>query len=108
MKWWKVAANNPRALREFADFLQGSVEAIPRVKGLSIINDCEENHRLLKKTALVDCAQMELNVVEELDKSGDYASSLSFTLFVQKEARIALNPTAFPLTINIKQQRRGY
>lgn len=48
-KWPKIAANDPIALREFADFLQGCVEAIPHVKGLAILNDCEENHKLLKK-----------------------------------------------------------
>lgn len=49
MKWPKISANDPTALREFADFLQGCAEAIPHVKGLSILNDCEENHKLLKK-----------------------------------------------------------
>lgn len=49
MKWPKIAANDPIALREFADFLQGCVEATPHVKGLDILNYCEENHKLLKK-----------------------------------------------------------
>ncbi len=48
-RWPKITANNPTALREFADFLQGCVEAIPHVKGLTILNDCEENQRLVNK-----------------------------------------------------------
>ncbi|KAI2645699.1 Laminin subunit alpha-5 [Labeo rohita] len=37
MKWPKIAANDSIALREFADFLQGCVEAIPHVKGLEFM-----------------------------------------------------------------------
>jgi len=48
MNWSKIA-NDPRALREFADFLQGCAEAMPHVKGLFILHDCKENHKLLKK-----------------------------------------------------------
>ncbi|KAL0147052.1 hypothetical protein M9458_057576 [Cirrhinus mrigala] len=45
----KIEVNDPLALRDFTDFLQGCVKAIPHVKGLAILNDCEENHKLLKK-----------------------------------------------------------
>lgn len=47
MKWPKVY--DPASLQEFSDFLQGCVEAIQYVKGLSILNDCEDNYILLKK-----------------------------------------------------------
>lgn len=46
MKWPKIAAHDPRSLQEFADFLLGCAETMPHVKGLSILNDCEENHKL--------------------------------------------------------------
>ncbi|CAI5640766.1 unnamed protein product, partial [Oreochromis niloticus] len=49
MRWPKISANDPLALREFADFLKGCSEAITYIKGLAILNDCEENHKLLKK-----------------------------------------------------------
>lgn len=49
MKWPKINSNDSSALREFADFLKGCAEAMPHVKGLAILNDCEENHKLLKK-----------------------------------------------------------
>lgn len=49
MKWPKIGTNDPLSLREFTGFLQGCVEAVPHVKGLDILNDCEENYKLLKK-----------------------------------------------------------
>lgn len=72
MKWPKIAANDPKAVREFADFLQSCLEAIPHVKGLSILNDCEENQKLLKKLPEWMVRRWSRIVVEELDRSGDY------------------------------------
>ncbi|KAI7806542.1 hypothetical protein IRJ41_007791 [Triplophysa rosa] len=84
--------NDPVSLREFSDFLQGCVEAIPHVKGLTILNDCEENYKLLKK--LPDWIVRNWNkiVVEELDSSGDYPSFKRFSEFMQKESKLVCNP----------------
>ncbi|XP_073718035.1 uncharacterized protein [Misgurnus anguillicaudatus] len=101
-KWPKIAANDPIALREFADFLQGCVEAIPHVKGLSILNDCEENHKLLKKLPEWMIRRWSRIVVEELDRSGEFPSFAHFTGFMQEEARVACNPIASPLLMNLK------
>lgn len=94
MKWPKVGPNDSFALRDFADFLKSCAEAMPHVKGLSILNDSEENHKLLKK--LPDWIVRKWNriVVEELDASGEYPTFERFTGFVQKESRIACNPIA--------------
>lgn len=102
LKWPKIAANDPRALREFADFLLGCAEAMPHVKGLSILNDCEENHKILNKLPEWMVHRWNRIVIEELDRSGDYPSFLHFTEFMQKEARVACNPIASPLMINMK------
>ena len=72
MKWPKVSTNEPLALREFADFLQSCTEAIPYVKGLAILNECEENHKLLKKLPEWIVRKWSRIVVDELDTSGRY------------------------------------
>lgn len=102
MKWPKVSANDPLALREFADFLQGCVEAMPHVKGLAILNDCEENHKLLKKLPEWIVRKWSRVVVRELDASENYPSLSCFTKFIQMEARIACNPIASPFLISHK------
>lgn len=48
MRWPNISVAD-LLYSEFADFLQGCAEAIPHVQGLSILSDCEENHKLLKK-----------------------------------------------------------
>lgn len=101
-KWPKITANDPLALRQFADFLRGCVEAIPHVQGLAILNDCEENHKLLKKLPDWMVRRWSRIVVGVLDGSGDYPSFACFTDFLQREARIACNPIASPLLMNVK------
>lgn len=102
MRWPKITTNDPLALQEFADFLQGCTEAIPHVKGLAILNDCEENHKLLKKLPEWVVRKWSRIVVEELDSSGSYPDLACFTKFLSKEARIACNPIASPLLMNFK------
>ncbi|XP_065108476.1 uncharacterized protein [Paramisgurnus dabryanus] len=101
-RWPRINTNDPLALQEFADFLQGCTEAIPYVKGLAILNDCEENHKLLKKLPEWIVRKWSRIIVEELDTSGSYPDLACFTRFLSKEARIACNPIASPLLINFK------
>lgn len=102
MRWPKVGANDPLSLREFTDFLQGCVEAIPHVKGLAILNDCEENYKLLKKLPEWIVRKWNKIVVEELDMTGDYPSFKRFAEFLQKESKIACNPFTSPLLMSSK------
>lgn len=62
---------------------------MPHVKGLLILNDSEENHKLLNKMPEWIIWKWNRIVVEELDKCGDFPSFKCFAEFVQKEARIA-------------------
>lgn len=102
MRWPKISTNDPQALQQFADFLQGCTEAIPHVKGLAILNDCEENHKLLKKLPDWIVRKWSRIVVDELDTSGNYPDLACFTKFLSKEARIACNPIASPWLIDFK------
>lgn len=99
MKWPKINANDPLAPREFADFLQSCAEAIPQVKGLDILNDCEENHKLLKK--LPDWIVKGWSRIV-VDKCQEYISFAQFTNFLRREAKVACNPIASPFLMNEK------
>lgn len=78
------------------------MEAIPHVKGLAILNDCEENHKLLKKLPEWSVRRWSGIVVDELDKSQEYPSFDRFTEFLQKEAKIACNHIASPFLLSTK------
>ncbi len=102
MRWPKVGANDALSLREFTDFLRGCVEAIPHVKGVAILNDCEENYKLLKKLPEWIVQKWSKIVGEELGMTGDYPSFRRFTEFLQRESKIACNPFTSPLLMSSK------
>ena len=100
MTWPNISSDDPFALRDFSDFLQSCVEAMPYVKGLSILNDCEENHKILKKLPDWIVRGWSRVVSKELDESGDYPSFSCFTKYLKTEASIACNPIASPFLVN--------
>lgn len=100
MKWPKIGPYDSCVLRDFADSLKGCAEAMPHVKGLAILNDSEENHKLLKKLPDWAVRKWSRIVGEELDTSGEYPTFECFAKFVRKEARIACNPTTAPFLLN--------
>ncbi|XP_036066938.1 GRB10-interacting GYF protein 2-like [Oryzias melastigma] len=47
--WPKILPRDAIALREFSDFLNACQDAMSHVKSLEILNDCEENKKLIQK-----------------------------------------------------------
>ncbi|KAL0148099.1 hypothetical protein M9458_056569 [Cirrhinus mrigala] len=107
MKWPKIV-NDPVALREFSDFLQGCVEAIPHVRGLTVLNDCEENYKLLKKLPTWIVRNWNKIVVEELDSSGDFPNFKRFSEFLQRESKLVCNPVTSSLLMSVKASDERY
>ncbi|RXN10419.1 hypothetical protein ROHU_030778 [Labeo rohita] len=108
MRWPKIGVNDPVALREFSDFLQGCVEAIPHVKGLTVLNDCEENYKLLKKLPTWIVRNWNKIVVEELDSSGDFPNFKRFSEFLQRESKLVCNPVTSSLLMSVKASDERY
>ncbi|KAJ8332755.1 hypothetical protein SKAU_G00416510, partial [Synaphobranchus kaupii] len=67
---------------------------MPHVQGLKVLDDCEENQRLLQK--LPDWATNRWNryVTKALDQGKPYPGFEAFSDFVAEEARIACNPVS--------------
>lgn len=93
-KWPKIASKEYVKLREFSDFLQTCSDAMPHVKGLQVLNDCEENQKMLVKLPDWITSRWNRYVTEQLDQAKDYPSFKEFASFVSKEARIACNPVS--------------
>lgn len=67
---------------------------MPHVQGLRVLDDCEENQKLLQK--LPDWATTHWNrhVTKTLDEGKTYPGFTEFADFVAEEARIACNPVS--------------
>lgn len=93
--WPKIGPKEPLKLREFSDFLQMSCKnAMPHVQGLKVLDDCEENQKLLQKLPNWATTRWNRLVTKELDDGKPYPSFEEFSDFIAKEARITCNPVS--------------
>ena len=103
-EWPKIPPHDGPGLRRFADFLDSCKAAMQEVEYLSVLNDPDENQRMLKKLPNYLFAQWGRVVDKHIEnedierkegrdpKKGRYPSFAEFCKFLEKEARIACNP----------------
>ncbi|KAK7880700.1 hypothetical protein WMY93_032666 [Mugilogobius chulae] len=91
-KWPKIHPKDAEGLRTFADFLTACLQAMPHVKGLQILNDCEENQKLLQKVPEWLATRWNRHVTVALMDGKDFPSFKDFAEFVAVEAEISCNP----------------
>lgn len=92
--WPRIGGKEYVKLREFGDFLQTCSNAMSHIKGLQVLNDCEENQKMLVKLPEWVTSGWNRYVTEKLDRGQDYPSFHEFAAFIAKEARIACNPVS--------------
>ncbi|KAJ8008051.1 hypothetical protein DPEC_G00100760 [Dallia pectoralis] len=90
--WPRILPKDAEGLRRFSDFLNACQDAMPHVKGLDILNDCQENQKIVHK--LPDWAALRWNrqVTKGLNENGEFPSFKEFARFTSTEAEIACNP----------------
>lgn len=90
--WPKVQPRDAEGLRTFADFINACMLAMPHVKGLQILDDCEENQKLLHKLPDWINARWNRQVTKTLMEGGEFPSFSDFASFLSLEAEVACNP----------------
>lgn len=91
-KWPRIDSKDAEGLRNFSDFLNACQNAVPHVKGLNMLNDCEENQKLTQKLPDWAASRWNRKVTETLNSSQDFPSFQVFTAFLSMEADIVCNP----------------
>ncbi|XP_016369322.1 uncharacterized protein LOC107709383 [Sinocyclocheilus rhinocerous] len=92
--WPKIGPRESLKLRELSDFLVSCKNAMPHVHGLGVLDDCEENQKLLQKLPDWVTTRWNRYVTKALDEEKPYPSFTEFSDFVAEEARIACNPVS--------------
>ncbi|KAI4893045.1 hypothetical protein NFI96_006436 [Prochilodus magdalenae] len=90
--WPKINSKDATELRDFSDFLNACLEAMPHVKGLQILNDCEENQKLVQKLPDWAASRWNRQVTQILNHSQEFPNFQEFVTFVSMEAEVACNP----------------
>lgn len=91
-KWPKIQSKDAEGLRTFSDFLNACLQAIPHVKGLEILNDCEENQKLVQKLPDWIASRWNRQVTKTLMDDKEFPSFHDFVNFMTTEAEIMCNP----------------
>lgn len=90
--WPKIGTKDSFDLREFVDFLRSCEAAMVHIKALEILNDCNENRKILTKLSDWLAERWNKMAVEEEEKSNQFPSFSQFVKFLTREAKIACNP----------------
>ncbi|XP_051803238.1 uncharacterized protein LOC127533647 [Acanthochromis polyacanthus] len=90
--WPRVGSRESGKLRQFSDFLIACSNAMPHIKGLQVLNDCEENQKMLQKLPDWLTSRWNRHVTKQLRETEEYPNFKKFADFVAKEADIACNP----------------
>lgn len=90
--WPKIQSKDAEGLRSFADFINACLLAIPHVKGLEILNDCEQNQKLTQKLPDWAAARWNRQVTKAQLDGKDFPSFSDFAEFLLLEAEVACNP----------------
>ncbi|KAJ8342594.1 hypothetical protein SKAU_G00325220 [Synaphobranchus kaupii] len=90
--WPKIGPKDSVELREFSDFLRGCQAAMSQIKSLEVLNDCDENQRMLTKLPDWLTARWNRKVIEIDEANKAFPNFSQFVEFVTKEAKIACHP----------------
>nr|XP_055041009.1 uncharacterized protein LOC129428127 [Misgurnus anguillicaudatus] len=90
--WPRIQTKDAEGLRNFSDFLNACTDAMPHVKGLDILNDCEENRKLVCKLPDWAAARWNRQATQALSETQNFPTFHDFARFVSAEAEIACNP----------------
>ena len=120
--WPKIQPNDGQGLRKFSDFLEHCNTAMKTIQYLNVLNDPDENQKIIQKppnhlvvrwSRVVD----EWIAVDELEEDSHtprmdgkqaktgYPPFAEFCKFMRKEARIACNPVTFPQALKAEEAK---
>ncbi len=90
--WPDIKGNDGDSLQMFADFLNACKDAMSHIPDLSILNDCKENQKLLRKLPGFLVSRRTRKVDGILNEERRYPTFAEFADIISVEARILCNP----------------
>ncbi|KAL6479864.1 hypothetical protein MHYP_G00108970 [Metynnis hypsauchen] len=90
--WPKIGSRESVKLRQYSDFLIACSNAMPYIKGLQVLNDCEQNQKMLQRLPDWVTSRWNRHVTMQLRQTEEYPNFKAFAEFIAQEAEIACNP----------------
>ncbi|XP_076869830.1 uncharacterized protein LOC143521148 [Brachyhypopomus gauderio] len=92
--WPKISSKYGYELRDFADFLKSCEAAMPHLKTLEVLNDCNESQKILLKLPDWLVSRWNRKVMETRQANTGYPPFKEFVDFLSKEADLACDPVS--------------
>ncbi|KAM9817861.1 uncharacterized protein LOC133152032 [Syngnathus typhle] len=90
--WPKINPKGSVELQELADFLRSCESAMSQIRGLEVLNDCNENQKILSKLPDWLTSRWNRKVIEIEEETHMFPSFSQFVKFLTREAKIACSP----------------
>ncbi len=90
--WHKMGSRDSFELREFVDFLRSCEAATVHINALEILNDCNENRKILSKLPEWLAVRWNRMVIEIEEETNQFPSFSQFVKFLTREVKITCNP----------------
>ena len=105
----KIGSKDSFELREFVDFLHSCKATMVHIKASEILNDCNENRKILSKLPDWLTANWNRKVIEVQEESNQFPSFSQFVKFLTREAKIACNSvTSLQSLKQVESERPKY
>ena len=95
----KINIKNSQALLRFSDFLKQCMSAMHTISGLNILNDSQENRKMLTKLPDWLVSRWNRLVAQRKEQKSEFPPFNDFVEFIGKEAKIACDPITSPQSL---------
>ena len=97
--WPKINVKDSEALLWFSDFLKQCMSAMQTITGLNILNDSQENRKMLSKLPDWLVSRWNRQVAQRKEQKSEFPTFKDFVEFIGKEAKIACDPVTSPQSL---------
>ena len=97
--WPKINVKDPNALMKFSDFLKQCLSAMQTITSLNILNDNQENRKMLSKIPDWLVNRWNRYVAQRKEQKAEFPPFKDFVEFIAKEAKIACDPVTSPQSL---------
>ena len=106
-EWKQIVPNDAIGLRKYADFLVQCATAMKKVSGLNVLNDIQENHKMVSKLPKWLSTRWARVVYKSKEEKKGFPAFSEFVDFLVIESNIACDPVNVKFNRNNKENKRS-
>ena len=106
-EWKQIVPNDAIGLRKYADFLVQCATAMKKVSGLNVLNDIQENHKMVSKLPKWLSTRWARVVYKSKEEKKGFPAFSEFVDFLVTESNIACDPVNVKFNRNNEKNKRS-